>query len=493
MSGVFLSYSRGDRDLASAIINGLRAVGVSVWWDEDMHSIDWHQELERQIVELATIVVIWSPNSVNSANVKDEARLGLENSKLINIIVGLPKPPFPFDRVNGLPLDGWVERVPNSGWTRLVETIEEKVVAKGGVAKGDFTAVLARQEDALKLKQHALTRAHEALEEAQAREAETVDAAEVAQNTFARAEEQHVRVMEMHATHLIMSAAAQEYEAARAAKEDADRALRAARAEVKGVSREVALAAAALERPDASAPERRPKGGAPTLSAKGTATESAAPAAASAAEPGKPPSAAETPATASTAAAKPVASTPPPAAPAPAVKPAAAPVAPTPAKASASEPSSGSKSSPLLMITAGAVVVLGLAVAGSMLMGHRTTPAAAPASTPAAAAPAGAAQATAATDPKAAAVKAAQAIAGKWALEGLGCDNPIVIAVKDGAVSMTVGGATSTAAIDSNPAPGVINAVGEKGGSYVYKLGQDKSLSMVDPDHQSTKMSKCAG
>ncbi|HEY5007936.1 MAG TPA: TIR domain-containing protein, partial [Caulobacteraceae bacterium] len=259
MSGVFLSYSRADRALADAIIRGLRAVGVVVWWDEDMRSIDWHQELERQIVELASIVVLWTPSSSNSDHVKDEARLGLESNKLINVIVGLPKPPFPYDRVNGLPLDGWTEREPNRGWTRLIETIEEKVVEKGGATPGELTGALARREESLRLKQQALARAQEALEEAQAREAETIDAAQVAQATFTRAEEQHLRVMEMRATHLIMSAAAQEYEAARAAKEDADRALRAAKTEVKGVAREVALAIAALESPDSATAARRPK------------------------------------------------------------------------------------------------------------------------------------------------------------------------------------------------------------------------------------------
>src|SRR5579862_3151409 len=203
MSGVFLSYSRGDRDLANSIIRGLRAVGVVVWWDEDMHSIDWNKELERQIVELATIVVLWTPSSANSDNVKDEARLGLEHSKLINVIVGLPKPPYPFDRVNGLPLEGWVEHEPNKAWTRLVQSVEEKVVASGGAAKGEFTAALARREESLNQKRDALARAEEALEEAQAREGETTEAAQIAQTAFTRAEEQHVRVMEMRPSHLI--------------------------------------------------------------------------------------------------------------------------------------------------------------------------------------------------------------------------------------------------------------------------------------------------
>jgi shikimate kinase len=96
-------------------------------------------------------------------------------------------------------------------------------------------------------------------------------------------------------------------------------------------------------------------------------------------------------------------------------------------------------------------------------------------------------------DPTAMAVKAAAAIAGKWAPQGLGCDSPIVIAIKGGAISMTVAGASpSTATIGPSPDHGVINATAEDGGKYVYKLDQDNTLSMVDPSRQTMKMTKCA-
>jgi hypothetical protein len=109
------------------------------------------------------------------------------------------------------------------------------------------------------------------------------------------------------------------------------------------------------------------------------------------------------------------------------------------------------------------------------------SPASAPTNTPAA------------VDPTAAAVKAAAPIGGKWAAQGLSCDAPIVIAVTSGAISMTVAGSTSTATIEPSPTPGVINARGEDGGKYTYSLGQDGSLSMVDPTNQAMKMTKCAG
>ena len=118
MSGLFLSYSRTDRDLAHEILLGMRDLGVEVWWDEEMPGVDWQRELERRINALAAVIVLWTPASMNSENVRDEARLGQRMGKLANVLVSVSAPPFPFDRVNGLPLDGWIRNQPHGGWAR---------------------------------------------------------------------------------------------------------------------------------------------------------------------------------------------------------------------------------------------------------------------------------------------------------------------------------------------------------------------------------------
>jgi hypothetical protein len=73
MAGVFLSYSRANRPLALQVLNGLRAIGVEVGWDEDMPGVDWQEELARQINSLATVVVLSRPESFASKNLRDAA------------------------------------------------------------------------------------------------------------------------------------------------------------------------------------------------------------------------------------------------------------------------------------------------------------------------------------------------------------------------------------------------------------------------------------
>jgi hypothetical protein len=245
MRGVFLSYSRADRAIADQIIHGLRAVGVEVWWDEDMRGVDWQEELERQISELGGVMVLWTPNSFNSKNVRDEARLGLETDKLINAVWGVPKPPFPYDRVNGLPLDGWTGLEAHRGWTRLIETIDE-MSAAGGSKTGALVEALARREQAVGTKQKAIGRAQQAFHAAQDRAAEADANAETTSAALASAREDVSRVAEMRLGPAILRSAQQQLDAALAAREEAIGAQRAAKARLSESSRAVSRTTAEL-------------------------------------------------------------------------------------------------------------------------------------------------------------------------------------------------------------------------------------------------------
>ncbi|HEX4098914.1 MAG TPA: toll/interleukin-1 receptor domain-containing protein, partial [Caulobacteraceae bacterium] len=167
MSGVFLSYSRADRDLAERIVKGLRGLGADVWWDEDMPGVDWREELERQINELSAVLVIWTPSSSQSKNVMSEARLGDRKDKLVNVVWGVPAPPPPFDIINALPLEGWNGRDTHHGWVRVVRTVEDCLARSGGVQRGELTDALAEHEASIRKNEDDLAAATDAFQAAQ--------------------------------------------------------------------------------------------------------------------------------------------------------------------------------------------------------------------------------------------------------------------------------------------------------------------------------------
>ena len=465
MSGVFLSYSRGDRAPAEQIIQGLRVLGVDVWWDEDMPGVDWQEELERQINELACVLVLWTPQSRGSKNVKDEARLGLRSEKLVNVLIGAPEPPFPFDRVNGLPLDGWTGREPHHGWTRVVQTVEPLIVKAGGAKPGEITGALARRDRALRLAQATIEEAEHAFQDAQIRETEAAETATAAGASLTRAEEQLQRMLEMRVSSAVMRTAQQELDDAQAAREAASQLQRTAKAALSEASRALTRAKTALDRlvSDTMAPAAQPD--APTPASEPVA-ETMAPDTKASEQP-------EPVAAAATARFSPELA-----------------LAPEPKAAPATSPPPPSTPTrpwlPWLVvgccvgIVALFVWVFVAASSGKWSVSYHPPAWASAAPGPTAAESAASAAPTAAPTPN-------PLINGKWTLQNVSCAGAIVIAIHGDTISV----GSSSMKIASVDPDGTVNA-GPDTGRYNYEVAGD-TLTVTSPNADQTSYTRCAG
>ncbi|HWA62693.1 MAG TPA: protein kinase [Caulobacteraceae bacterium] len=449
-AGVFLSYSRADRALADQLLAGLRSLGVEVWWDEDMPGVDWQQELERQINALAAVVVIWTPTSRNSKNVRDEARLALAADKLINVLCGAAQPPFPFDRVNGLALDGWTGREPHRGWSRLVQTVEALLVARGAAPAGAVVGALERQESEVRRLGRAVEAAETEFQQAQALEAEASREDQAAAAALARAEEQLRRVLEMGGARLILEGAQQEVQNARNAHGETAQRLRQARGAMSEASRLLAAARNDFERlfADSAPPTppalRRPQAPVDTVVAPLTSATSQRPSRSRG--------------------------------------PRAFPVAPIVG---------------LAVAAALAVGATGLVVSGALrptaepALAIRPAPVAPP-QVPAPAGPdRGAAGPSGAPGTSSAAPELAQRLNGEWAPAGLGCGDRaerVRISIQSGVLTLRMGGETvsalTTAASDNH-----LSARGDDG-AYAYDLDA-AGLRVDGPDGSQQRLVRC--
>jgi hypothetical protein len=432
VSGVFLSYSRGDRGLADKVIRGLRPIGVDVWWDEDMPGVDWQDELARQIQQLAAVVVIWTPISSASKNVRDEARLGQHTEKLVNALFGVTAPPFPFDRTNGLPLDGWSGREPHRGWTRLVQTIEERLVAAGEAKPGQLMAAQTEREATIRAAGEQIAAAERQYQAAKAGEERAADAVTAASAALETAEELLRLVVDRRASGPVLRASQTDVETAREALalERAQKA--AAAAALAEASLGLTRARTELERFFDAAPPASQPPASPLVEDPAPVRAAAPDASSTEPERARPSPVAQ--ATPAAAAATPRPKT--------ATAPSAASALPEPRPA---DPRAPRKPIPAWAPVAGvaAVAVVGLLL---FLGLHRSAPAAAAvAAAKAAPAPALAAAATPAADPTGA---AAQALVGDWSGNGAACwSNPFRIAVAGSALKETLSGTPSTGAI----------------------------------------------
>lgn len=137
MADLFLSYSSQDRPRAKELADALTAQGFSVWWDRKIPTGEaFDDELGRQIEAARAIVVLWSPNSVASRWVKDEASEGLSRKTLFPVMLAQTRLPFGYRRIQTADFRDWQPGTPHLGFDQLVASLR-RGLAGGGTLELD--------------------------------------------------------------------------------------------------------------------------------------------------------------------------------------------------------------------------------------------------------------------------------------------------------------------------------------------------------------------
>lgn len=81
----FISYSRANSDFAVRLAKDLKAAGHEIWLDQlDIPTgARWDDELEKALRTCTTFLIILSPESIKSQNVKDEIGYAIDSGKHI--------------------------------------------------------------------------------------------------------------------------------------------------------------------------------------------------------------------------------------------------------------------------------------------------------------------------------------------------------------------------------------------------------------------------
>src|SRR5580658_1040868 len=132
MSDIFISYSHKDTDFVRDLVRFVEAEGFSVWWD---HTIPpgktWDDVIARGIREAKACIIVWSPDSVISDWVKEEATLAKEGGKYLPIQVGTDQPPMGFRRIQAANLSQWKGNAQDPQWRLLITEIAHLVRGDG--------------------------------------------------------------------------------------------------------------------------------------------------------------------------------------------------------------------------------------------------------------------------------------------------------------------------------------------------------------------------
>lgn len=107
-AAVFVSYARDDGAVVEELVANLRARGVAVTWDQDIAGgTDFEQAIRKAIDAAPAVIVVWSPVSVRSAFVRDEAKRGMLAGKLVTTHTDgfdFADVPLGFGQLNAIPV-----------------------------------------------------------------------------------------------------------------------------------------------------------------------------------------------------------------------------------------------------------------------------------------------------------------------------------------------------------------------------------------------------
>src|SRR4029450_3896161 len=110
MARVFLSYAREDVETARKLAGVLADAGQTVWWDRHVHGgANFSEEIDRELKSAQIVMVLWSPASIASAWVQDEAAEGRDSGRLVPATLNSAKPPLGFRQLQCIDLASWTE------------------------------------------------------------------------------------------------------------------------------------------------------------------------------------------------------------------------------------------------------------------------------------------------------------------------------------------------------------------------------------------------
>lgn len=129
MADIFISYKREDKKRAALIAGKLEASGWSVWWDHDLlGGEDYDVAIERELDAAKCVVVIWSPLSIHSRNVRDEAKKGLNRNILVPVSFDHTEPPIGFGMTHVVLFEN-KNTIADEEFEKLYESVSRKIKA----------------------------------------------------------------------------------------------------------------------------------------------------------------------------------------------------------------------------------------------------------------------------------------------------------------------------------------------------------------------------
>jgi adenylate cyclase len=128
VADIFVSYSRQDKARVAPLVAALEQVGWSVWWDpEIVPGEEFDTLISRELGQARTVIVVWTPASVDSRWVRGEARDAADRDALCPVRFDGAKPPIDFRAVHTVDLDNWGGDANGAAFRSLRKALEARL------------------------------------------------------------------------------------------------------------------------------------------------------------------------------------------------------------------------------------------------------------------------------------------------------------------------------------------------------------------------------
>ncbi len=128
MADIFVSYARTDKARVSPLVAALEAQGWSVWWDPAIApGEEFDAMIAAELDAARTVIVVWTPRSVDSRWVKGEAREAADRGVLVPVRFDNARLPIDVRAIHTTDLDGWEGDQGGAAFKSLCAALDAKL------------------------------------------------------------------------------------------------------------------------------------------------------------------------------------------------------------------------------------------------------------------------------------------------------------------------------------------------------------------------------
>ncbi|HEX4301603.1 MAG TPA: SUMF1/EgtB/PvdO family nonheme iron enzyme [Rhizomicrobium sp.] len=145
MADIFISYNNANRQHAETFAALLEGCGFSVWWDDRIKpERSWDEVVEEEISAARSVVVLWTPQSVESRWVRLEAYYAHTHGKLVPVMIERCAVPLAFQLTQLIDLTDWDGDRASRSWVKLLSWIGDLKAAPAGPSAEAASAAAGR-------------------------------------------------------------------------------------------------------------------------------------------------------------------------------------------------------------------------------------------------------------------------------------------------------------------------------------------------------------